>query len=255
LYGFNTEQELKVFLERQPVILDAGCGLGYKAAWFAELAPNSLVIGMDYSEAANVAREVYAHLPNLFFIRGDIADTHLKKQSVAYVSCDQVIHHTENPEKTFRHLTERITPGGEFSCYVYAKKALPRELLDEHFRTFSKECSKEELWALSEQVTQLGKQLSELKIELDFPDMPLLGIKGGKQDLQRFIYWNFIKCYWNAEQDLDTSVSTNYDWYSPSNASRYSKEEFLEWITDNQLTTNYFHEEEACYSGRFSNIC
>jgi len=24
---------------------------------------------------------------------------------------------------------------------------------------------------------------------------PELGIKGGKYDLQRFIYWNFLKCF------------------------------------------------------------
>lgn len=46
------------------------------------------------------------------------------------------------------------------------------------------------------------------------------------------IYWNFIKCFWNEELGYDTSVATNFDWYSPSNAKRYS-------------------EEEACYSGRF----
>ena len=73
LYGFNTEESLAVFLKGRKIIFDAGCGLGYKAAWFSELAPESLVIGMDFSDAARQAAHNYSHLPNLFFLRGDIA--------------------------------------------------------------------------------------------------------------------------------------------------------------------------------------
>lgn len=96
LYGFENEQKLAFFLKKQEIILDAGCGLGYKAAWFANLSPESIVIGMDYSEAANKAAEYYKNIPNLFFIQGDIADTGFKNESIDYISCDQVIHHTED---------------------------------------------------------------------------------------------------------------------------------------------------------------
>ncbi len=134
---------------------------------------------------------------------------------------------------------------------MYAKKALPRELIDDYFRVETKSLSNEQLWNLSKQLTNLGKTLSELKIDVDIPDIPLLGIKGGKQDIQRFIYWNFLKCFWNTELGYDTSVSTNFDWYSPSNAKRYSEEEFKDMINQNNLLIKYFHSEEACYSGRF----
>ena len=33
-------------------------------------------------------------------------------------------------------------------------------------------------------------------------DIPLLGIKAGHQDVQRFIYWNVFKCYWNDDVGL-----------------------------------------------------
>ena len=45
--------------------------------------------------------------------------------------------------------------------------------------------------------------------------------------------------------------ATNFDWYAPSNAKRYSKEEFLNMIKVNNLIVESFHEEEACFSGRF----
>lgn len=251
LYGFESENELQQFLQTKKIIFDAGCGLGYKSAWFAELAPNSVIIGMDFSDSVIIASKNYRNIPNLFFIKGDIANTRLYNNSIDYINCDQVIHHTENPENTFQHLSDITKTGGEFACYVYAKKALPRELLDDHFRNFSKKCSQEDLWEMSKSLTVLGKKLSELNIEIDVPDISLLGIKGGKYNLQRFIYWNFIKCFWNEDLGYNNSVATNFDWYAPSNAKRYSEKEFQALISKNNLGITYFHKEEACFSGRF----
>lgn len=251
LYGFSSEEELKKYLSTKKFIIDTGCGLGYKAGWFARLAPESVVIGIDISDAVDLASKNFAHLSNLFFLKGDIANTGLKANSVDFVVCDQVIMHTEVPEKTFAHLSDITKPGGEFACYVYSKKALPRELVDDYFRRATHNISNEEMWQFSEQLTELGKRLSELKIEFEAPDIPLLGIKGGKYDIQRFIYWNFLKCFWRDDWGFELCKSTNYDWYAPSNAKRFSKEEFLDMISNNHLSISFFHEEEACYSGRF----
>ena len=252
LYGFASETEFANFLQSKKVIFDAGCGLGYKSEWFASLAPESLVIGIDYSDAVRIAAENYSSQANLLFAQGDIANTPFQNGTIDYVSCDQVIMHTQNPDETFKELV-RITNSlsGEFSCYFYAKKALPRELLDDHFRSACSEMSKEELWDMSKQLTDFGKSLSELNVTLDVPDIPALNIKGGSYELQRFLYWNFLKCFWNEDLGRETSIVTNYDWYSPSNARRYSKEEVLDLIEDNELEVIHFHHEEACYSGRF----
>lgn len=251
LYDFADENALGDYLQQQEVILDAGCGLGYKAHWFSQLSPDSLVIGMDYSDAVFVAADRYAHIPNLKFVKGDIADTRLKKNVVSYVSCDQVIHHTEDPQKTMIELARILKPGGELAVYVYAKKALPRELLDDHFRLHTKDIPADEMWQMSEQLTELGKRLSDLNVNIDVPEIPLLGIQGGAMDIQRFIYWNFLKCFWNEDLGRETSISTNYDWYAPSNATRYSKSEFVEMIENSGLSVNSIHTEEACHSGRF----
>jgi len=253
LYGFGTEDGLRAHLATCDVILDAGCGLGYKAAWFAELAPHALVIGMDFADAARHAAHNYANLPNLFFVQGDIANTGLREGSVSYASCDQVIMHTEDPERTFSELSRIARPGGgQVACYFYAKKALPRELLDDHFRQKCTELTRDELWTMSEQLAELGRRLSDLNCSFDAPDIPALGIKGGKIDIQRFIYWNFLKCFWNLELGRETSVVTNFDWYSPSNARRFSEKEVRDIVSANDLIETFFHTEEACYSGRFT---
>lgn len=253
LYGFDSEVKLQEFLSRCDVILDAGCGLGYKAAWFAKLAPEALVIGMDFSDASRQAAENYKNIPNLFFMQGDIADTNLKSGAVSYVSCDQVIMHTEDPGKTFAELSRICSQEeGQVACYFYTKKALPRELLDDYFRSACVNIGSDELWAMSAQLTELGRRLSELNVSFEAPDIPVLGIKGGNYDIQRFIYWNFAKCFWNANLGPETSVMTNFDWYSPSNARRFSEVEVREIIGANQMSEIFFHVEEACYSGRFS---
>lgn len=74
---------------------------------------------------------------------------------------------------------------------IFIEKALPRELIDDYFRTNTHNIPDAEIWQLSEQLTELGKRLSALQISFESPEIPLLGIKAGTYDIQRFIYWNF----------------------------------------------------------------
>jgi SAM-dependent methyltransferase len=248
LYGFGTEAGLKKYLADKQVIIDAGCGLGYKSEWFAKLAPHATVIGIDFSRAVEVAAKRYDKYSNLFFLRGDIANLPFKPQSIDFILCDQVIHHTEDPKKTYSHLASLLSQKGELACYVYAKKALPRELVDDYFRKATHNISNEEMWKFSEQLTILGKTLSDLNIKFTSPDIPLLGIKGGEYDIQRFIYWNFIKCFYRADWTKEENDSCNFDWYSPSNAERYSPEEYRAWADELNLKTRFFRTEEACHT-------
>lgn len=251
LYGFSSEEELKFFLSDKHVIIDTGCGLGYKAAWFAKLAPHAIVFGIDISDSINIAAKNFNMYKNLYFFKGDIANTGFKSGIVDFTVCDQVIMHTEVPEQTFKHLCDITSTKGEFACYVYSKKALPRELIDTYFRDATHKIPSDKMWEFSSQLTELGKRLSELNVSFESPDIPLLGIKGGTYDIQRFIYWNFLKCFWKDDWGFELSNSTNFDWYAPSNAKRFTKEEFLSMVNINNMKIKYFHEEEACYSGRF----
>ncbi len=252
LYGFESEKEFILFLKDKRIIIDTGCGLGYKAAWFAKLAPHAIVIGIDISNSLEIAAKNFKTYKNLFFLKRDIAETGLKKACIDFTVCDQVIMHTQNPIDTFKHLSEITSNSGHFACYVYAKKALPRELIDDYFRKETHNISKDKMWEFSEQLTELGKRLSELNIKFESPEIPLLGIKGGEYDIQRFIYWNFLKCFWKEDWGFQLSKSTNFDWYAPSNAQRFSKLDFINLGQSNGLILDFFHEEEACYSGVFS---
>lgn len=252
LYGFESEKELSRYLRLCKIIIDAGSGQGGKAAWFAQLSPSTTIIAADISDSIVAASEYYRHYDNMLFIQCDIADmSFFPDNYFDYVSCDQVIHHTKEPPKTFKELVRVTRINHDISCYVYRKKALPRELLDDYFREFSKQLTHDEIMELSKELTELGRTLSKIKEVIEFPSIPLMGIEGGKMTAQRFLYWNFIKCYWNEELGRATSILTNYDWYSPSQAFRYSEQEFQDWIERENLDEIHFHSEQACYSGRF----
>lgn len=248
LYGFETVEGFKSFLKDKKVIIDAGCGIGYKSAWLAELAPHASVFGIDFSDAIHVAANRYKGTSNLFFFKGDIANLPFKKDTLDFILCDQVIHHTENPKETFAHLASLLSPIGKFACYVYAKKALPRELVDDYFRTATHNLTHQQIWEFSDQLTELGKTLSELNVKFTSPDIPALGIKGGEYDIQRFIYWNFIKCFYHPEWTKQENDSCNFDWYSPSNAVRYTEEEYKKWAFDLNLKIDFFRSEEAAHT-------
>jgi len=252
LYGFASEGELAAFLRSCGSVLDAGAGACAKAAWFAELAPETTIVAADVSESLWAAWRRYRGLPNLHFVQCDIADLpFFGSGGFDYVSCDQVIHHTADPEASFRELVRLLPPAGQVAVYVYRRKALPRELLDEHFRELAPTLSEEALWELSRQVTELGRVLSQVEGEIEVPCIPLLGIEGGRSSVQRFLYWNFLKCFWNPELGAGTSVRTNFDWYAPSQAARYSEAEFRAWIRCAGLEELHFHALPSSWSGRF----
>ena len=251
LYGFNTENDLANYLHKCEYVLDAGAGMGGKAAWFAQLSPGTVIIAAELAESVYQASKYYSKIPNLFFLKCNIQNMEFLESNVFdYVSCDQVIHHTSDPYQTFTELVRILKEKKELSCYVYRKKAIPRELLDDFFRKFSNELNYDQLVELSKQLTQLGKALSEIEKEVQIPCIPLLNIDGGKMSVQRFIYWNFIKCFWNKDLGVETSDRANFDWYAPINAYRFSEDEFRNWFKLQNLQETYFHIEKACYSAR-----
>lgn len=255
LYGFESEEKLIDYLSNFssiPFFVDAGCGKGYKTAWLSRLNKQAQVLGVDFSTSAHfAAKRYFEDYKSVSFLQANIAAIPMQDESCDLVLCDQVLHHTEDPQKTLNEFWRILKPGGKLLTYVYRKKALPRELLDEHFRTAVHSFSDEELWDVARGMTQLGKLLSDNDICLDFPDIKPLGIKGGKQSLQRFLYWNFFKCFWNDDFGYDDSLTCNFDWYSPSIAFRYNLSEFNTIISNAGFCQEFLHEEEACISGRF----
>ncbi len=235
-FGYGDEAGLAAELDNAEWVIDAGTGPGIQAARLATVT-DAEVVGMDLSESVVRARRSFApDRSNLHYIQGDILNPPLKRGSFDLVVADQVLHHTPDCYRAFRSMAELVRPGGQFATYIYRIKPLLREMADEEVRKLTTKLSVDECLEFSEQVTELGRELSRLDAKVTLErGIPLLGLEPGEHDVQRLIYWTFFKCFWNEELGEGVSNLVNFDWYHPPYASRHTEEELLGWCRDAEL--------------------
>ena len=109
-------------------VMDAGCGGGQHLAMCAPYARK--VIGVDLN-AAEIARAKNATHPNVTVVQGDIA-TITFDRPFDIVYCIGVIHHTDDPDATFRNLAKLTASGGRtiIWCYSHEGNFLNRTLIE-----------------------------------------------------------------------------------------------------------------------------
>lgn len=229
-YGFLETDQLRGFLAGKKTILDAGTGMGRDAVHFLENS-TATVFAVD---TARAALDVLAEeIDNARFVpvRADLDRLPFPDDFFDFINCDQVIHHLPDPRATFKRLSDKLKPGGHICCYVYKKKAVLREFCDDHLRSYMSGLPIEEALKVCEGITHLGRALAELNVKLEVQeDIPALGIAKGAVDLQRFIHWNVMKCFWNKEFDFFTNNMVNFDWYHPEHCHRFEPAEFRAWF-------------------------
>ena len=154
-----------------------------------------------------------------------------------FVSADQVVHHTPDAYAAVRSLAALLAPGGTLAFYVYKRKAPMREYADDFMRERTTRMSVDECMDFSASMSELGRKLSDVgtTITLDRP-IPLLGIEAGEHDVQRLIYWHFLKCFWNDDFSPNLNDLVNFDWYHPPYASRHTEDEVRGWCDALGLT-------------------
>lgn len=254
-YQFESPDKLSAFLASRRLVLDAGCGVGMAVGWFADAMREGDVVGVDIGDAVDVAYKRIGHRPNVHIVQGDISSLPFAPGTFGYVSCDQVIHHTVDPPATFRHLVERLAVGGAIGIYAYRKKGPVREFSDDLIRARATKMSVEECVELSEAITEFGRALSQLNAKVTIPrDVPILEIPAGTYDVQRLFYWHVFKCFWNEEMGWDVSVATNFDWYHPEHAYRYTLDELREWYAKAGLRLESTHAIESGYTLRGAHV-
>ena len=117
-----------------------------------------------------------------------------------------------------------------------------RQFCDRHIREHFTQMTPDECYAACESLTELGRELSRIqaKITLEKP-IPILGIPAGTHDVQRLLYYNFLKCFWNDAFDYETNNMVNFDWYHPHSALQHSEEEVAGWLSELGVAEFTFH--------------
>ena len=231
-FGLQTHDELKAFYARRRRVLECGPGSGFNTKFIAEHCPGE-VFALDISAAAFTTFENTRHLPNCTVVQADLMEAPFPDDYFDFIIADGVLHHTPNTRAAMEALYRKLQPGGQFFFYVYKKMGAARVFCDEHIRKNFMSLSPEECYAACEGLTELGRELSRLnaKITLAKP-IPVLGIPAGTHDVQRLIYYNFIKCFWNEAFDYGTNNMVNFDWYHPHNAWQHTQDEVEGWLRD-----------------------
>ncbi len=214
------------------VVLDAGCGAGRAAIEYFGAALATLhYVGCDISAAVDEAAREFESAGNAgLFLQCDLTRLPILPESVDVVFSEGVMHHTDSTREAFDALARTIRPGGLFMFYVYRKKGPIREFTDDYIRAALHNLPPEEAWQQMSGLTKLGIALGQLGATLDVPeDIPLLGIKAGKIDIQRFFYWNVLKAFYRPEMTEDEMRHINFDWYAPANAHRHTEAEIRTW--------------------------
>ncbi len=108
-----------------------------------------------------------------------------------------------------------------------------RYFCDQFIRDSFSKLTTEECYQQCEAITEFGRALSHLeaKITLEKP-IPILGIPAGEHDVQRLIYYNFVKCFWNDNFDYETNNMVNFDWYHPHHAWQHTEDEVKIWLDE-----------------------
>ncbi|MFH1021921.1 MAG: class I SAM-dependent methyltransferase [Planctomycetota bacterium] len=229
--GFKTPSAFRAYLRGRRRILDAGCGNGRVTALLRKYSDprKAEVVGIDIA-SAHVARRNLANVPNVSIRKKDILAGLSDLGRFDFIYCQEVLHHTPNPRKAFLNLTERLEKGGEIAIYVYKKKAPMREFVDDYVRSRISKLPYDKAMVICDQITRLGKTLHEMKTRMKVPSVEILEIEGGKYDLQRFVYYFFMKCFWNPSLSFHANSVINYDWYHPHYCSRYRRDDVREWF-------------------------
>ena len=245
-YGWEDPAAFKRSFKNRKRILDAGAGLGREAIELSQASREGDVFGIDLSEAVEAAYINTKPYPNIHILQADLMRLPFKERTFDFIFSEGVLHHTPDTKRAFQTLLKFLAPGGEIAIYLYRKKGPIRELCDDSIRQLTTKLSEIECWDFSKKMTLLGKVLSDLHIEFEiYKDIPELEVKAGRYDLQRFVYYHILKCFWNERFTSDENNLINFDWYHPANAHRHTAKEVKGWFQGARLRLEHFDVSES----------
>jgi SAM-dependent methyltransferase/uncharacterized protein YbaR (Trm112 family) len=240
--GVASVDELRAYYRGKRRILEVGPGSGFNVRFMIENTPG-LVFALDISTGARATFCNNREFENCHAVQGDLMDAPFADNYFDFIMADGVLHHTPNTKAAVAALYQKLAPGGQFFFYVYKKMGPARQFVDAHIRSIFKDMTTEECIRACEPLTELGRELSRLdaKVTLEKP-IDVLGIPAGTHDVQRLIYYNFVKCFWNDDFDYKTNNIVNYDWYHPNSAFQHTQAEVEGWLDELGVADYQFND-------------
>jgi SAM-dependent methyltransferase len=250
-YGFASVEAWAGYFDGRRRVLDVGCGSGYSSALWLDTPHwkgRAMWVGVDISEAIDIARDRLGSVTNTHFVQADALRMPFAPGTFDAIFSEGVLHHTRSTREALLACALLLAPGGAFHFYVYRKKAPVREFTDDHVRSVLAAMTNDQAWEAMRPLTKLARDLAALHATVEVEDIPVLGIKAGRYDLQRLIYWNFAKLFWNDSYPFETNLHVNFDWYRPHYANRQTEAEVRAWCAEAGLRIDRLHGEESGFT-------
>ena len=133
---------------RDQDVLEGGCGGGQHTALVVEAGAKS-VTAVDLN-TADIARERNKDAANVTFVEDDLGTMDLGRQFDVVFSIG-VVHHTDDPDRTFENLYRHCRPGGRMILWVYSAEGNgpARFLVEPARRLFIRHLPLRAMWWLS----------------------------------------------------------------------------------------------------------
>ena len=102
------------------VCLDAGCGVGRMSRVMAKFGAEA-VVGMDAGFAVDEARRRSDAFATIHWVQGDLLRPPLRRNRFERIISLGVLHHTVEPDRAFRAISDLVGDDGTFSLYLYSR--------------------------------------------------------------------------------------------------------------------------------------
>lgn len=240
-YGV-TESELEEYV-KDKTIYDPAIGSGRVEHIFGKYAKE--IYATDLSDAVYKAKENLDGLfDNIYYFKGNLINPPFRNNSFDTIICHAILQHTGNTFEGIKSLTNTLKPGGILFFDVYRKAAPIRDFTDDFIRSLVSDLEPQEAWDKLIPITKLAQELYEDTITVE-NDIDLLEIEAGEYNLQRFIYYKFLKTFWNENMSFEDNHMVVFDWYYPKVSERYTVEEVEAWLSKLNLEVIKLHALEG----------
>jgi len=205
--------------------LDVGCGSG-RFTKTAALCGAKLVIGLDFGECVEVARQITVGLNNVEIVQADIYN--LPFDSFLDVAFSiGVLHHLPQPQEGFNSIPKTLKVNGEVILWVYDRPNNKRAIfLYEPLRKITTKIPKSVLKPLCHIPALVVHTLNLLTKALEKLKSPLV----------RFIPFNY---YTNFPYSM--KFNDSFDVLATPKSNYYSKEDIEKWFKEAGLTIKDIH--------------
>jgi len=155
------------------IVMDYGCGPANDIIWLAEEGKSKMIIGFDTSHKAlsQARHRINLHgfkNVELYHIRDDNPVLPLDNNTIDFINCGGVLHHTSHPEKIIKEFYRVLKPNKTSRIMVYNRDSLffhvfvsyEKRFMSKKFKDLFGKMTPEEAFSKSTDSTECPKSIA-----------------------------------------------------------------------------------------------